>query len=334
MGVANVLEALGPNCVSGLDRLAIRHDASVGQRLELWQQAITVWLSSPSIGVGAFGFGPTVYALESLDLPRGTDIYAHNIVLQILAEFGLVGAGALVAVALLLTLWLIRARRQLSAHDAFLLLVVASIATHSMLEFPLWYTYFLAPFCLALGLLTRPEWAHRAPLLSLRMLLLATAAALLVVAGFLFNDYRNLDRLVWIEIFRRDMAVAPTPEIRARIDEALADVRLFRVRAEFFASLSEPLTADDLPRKISQTDHLLKREMFPLLIVRRIALAILDRDEATARRHLRRMLAVFPSDTARLTEPLRQMALHHPDEFSALGPMLDEELARRPTPPS
>ena len=330
LSAARVLESLGPNCVSGLDRLADHGGAGIVIRLELWRQAINVWLSSPWIGVGAYGFGPAVYATESLDVHRPLDTYAHNAVLQILAEFGLVGACALLAVALTLVGWLVRGRGRLASPDALLLLLLATIAIHAMLEFPLWYAHFLVPFSLSIGLLVRPEWVRGVVGLPLRLPVMGVAAALLAMAGWLLHDYLMLDRLVWIEQQRQVLRAAPTEEVRAVIKQVAGEIRLFGDRSEMWVSLSEPVTKEDLQRKIDTADRQLRREMYPALIVRRTLLAILDGDEETARWHLRRLLGFFPADTDYLTGLLWQFVEGRPEEFAVLRPIIDEELARRP----
>jgi hypothetical protein len=159
---------------------------------------------------------------------------------------------------------------------------------------------------------------------------MGVAAGLLAMAGLLFHDYLKLDRLVWIEQQRQGLRVAPTEEVRALIKQVSADIRLFGDRAEMWVSLSEPVTKDDLQRKIDAADRQLRREMYPALIVRRTLLAILDGDEETARWHLRRMLGFFPADAERLTGLLWQFVERRPEEFAALGPILDEELAAAP----
>jgi O-antigen ligase len=332
IGLDRVFEALGPGCVAGLDRVANRNETGIVVRLELWRQAIDVWLTSPWIGVGAYGFSPTVYAIESLDVHRPLDIYVHNAVLQILAEFGLIGAGALLAVAGVLVAWLVSARRQLVAPDALLLVLMGVIGVHSMLEFPLWYTYFLMPFCLAAGLLVRHEWWPRAAPQLPRLAVLGVACTMLAASGWLFQDYRKLDRVFWLEEYRRHLSAGPTEEIRALLGGAADDVVLFAERADHFAGLSEPINRDDLQRKISSADRLMRHGTNPAIMGRRIALAILDEDPETARWHLRRMLGFFPADAEQLTEPLRYFVKHRPEEFAALGPILDEELARMPAP--
>jgi hypothetical protein len=156
------------------------------------------------------------------------------------------------------------------------------------------------------------------------------AGSLLGASAWLLQDFRQLDRLFWLEDYRRAFQAGPTPEVRALMEGAGRDVILFKVKADVLAGLSEPVNRDDLKRKIAEADRILAQHPNPAIMGKRVALAILDNDEATARLHLRRMLGFFPKDAERLTEPLRLFVEYRPGEFSSLGPLLDQELALRP----
>jgi hypothetical protein len=273
-----------------------------------------------------------VYSNESLDVHRPLDSYAHNAIFQIFAEFGLVGVGVLATAFVVGLRKLSAGRRSLEAVDAILILWLGLIGIHAMLEFPLWYTYFLMLFCLSLGLIIRPDWARRSPSLPLRGPIAGLAAILLTAAVAVFVDYRNLDRLFWLEDHRAAFSAAPTAEVRELVGGAAREVKLFRIHADHLLGLSEPITADDLQRKIADTERLLATSPQPVVAVRRIALAILAGDEETARLHLRRLFVFFPRHAEMFAQTLRTFTVNRPDEFAALNLLIDEELARRPAP--
>jgi hypothetical protein len=249
---------------------------------------------------------------------------------QILAEFGIVGAGVLAAVLLGWLYKLIANRSDLRAADAVLMLWLGVIGIHAMLEYPLWYSYFLMPFCLSLGLIIRPEWSRNSPLLPLRVPMAGLAAVLLSCAVAVFADYRRLDRLFWLEEHRAAFSAAPTAEVRELVGNAAAEVWLFRVQADHLLGLSEAINTKDLRRKIADTERLLATSPQPVVVIRRIALAILADDLEAARLHLRRLLVFFPRHADMFAQTLRKFAVNRPEDFAALGPLLDEELARRP----
>jgi hypothetical protein len=329
-GASLALAGLGEGCGSAFERLALGGQSGASLRLELWQQALEVWRTSPWIGVGAFKISPTVYAVASLDVHQPLDTYAHNIFLQILAEFGLLGAGALMLAVSICSLHLLRHRRALQATDALFFLWLGVIGIHSMLEFPLWYTHFLLVFSLVLGLLINPAWSRSSLNLPTRVTVLGLVITLLCGAGFVFYDYQKLSRLYWIEDQRVAFSAAPTQEVRALVMEAAADVQLFRAQADHLLGLSEPITRDDLARKIEDTDRLLAQSPHPMVMARRIGLAILAEDVETARLHMRRMFVFFPLNAKGLADMMREFVTKRPDEFAAQGAILDEELARAP----
>ncbi|MBK9243943.1 MAG: O-antigen ligase C-terminal domain-containing protein [Burkholderiales bacterium] len=331
-GAATVLAAVDGRCVTGAARLAVPNEAGTEIRLDLWRQAIEVWGASPLIGVGAFNFLPTVYQMETLDKHHAFDIYPHNTALQLLAEFGLVGAGALVAIFIYWIAKLVLARRSLTSHDAVLLVWLAIISVHALLEFPLHYSYFLILFGIMLGMLVRPEWS-RAPMRSaMRRPMALLVVTLLGGAAFAAVDYVKFDRLFWLEDQRMAYSAAPTPEVRGMILAAGADIWLFRSRADHLMSLSDPMTKDELSRKIAETDRLLAHTPQPVIMARRIILSVLDDDLETARLHIRRLLFFAPHAYDEMAHQMRRFIENRPKEFATLEPILKEELERRPKP--
>jgi len=107
---------------------------------------------NPFAGVG---FGALAWNHFSLaaNFPSGlqeeiTD-NAHNIILQLLAEFGLPGGVFVIGAALFW--WISRFREKASVRGWWVLGMVAVISLHSLVEYPLWYAYFLGPFALLVG---------------------------------------------------------------------------------------------------------------------------------------------------------------------------------------
>jgi O-antigen ligase len=124
------------------------------ERPRLWRIAWLVFQQAPVLGVG-FRQIALQYFFVNADLQPpwaiGFTDHAHNLVLQILAEFGLVGLALLLAAVIP---WLIGLFRQPRTPALWwLMLLMAVLTIHSMLEYPLWYTFFLgiAAFLLGLG---------------------------------------------------------------------------------------------------------------------------------------------------------------------------------------
>ena len=139
-------------------------------RVAIWSNALSLIASHPWLGVG---FGEFNFAWTLTPFPqRPTEFFdhTHNLVLNFAVEMGLPLA-ALVLALMIYALWkalghAIRDGREPAAaypvqRAAFV--IVFLVAVHSMLEYPLWYAYFLLPTAFAFGLcLERPAPADRA----------------------------------------------------------------------------------------------------------------------------------------------------------------------------
>jgi len=133
-------------------------------RLGIWSNALALIASHPWFGVG---FGDFNFAWTLTPFPdRPTEFFdhTHNLILNFLVEMGV----PLATVVLALMLYALRQALGNAIRDgrepgpacpvqraAFV--IVLLVAVHSMLEYPLWYTYFLLPAAFAFGLcLERP----------------------------------------------------------------------------------------------------------------------------------------------------------------------------------
>ena len=133
-------------------------------RLGIWSNALTLIASHPWFGVG---FGDFNFAWTLTPFPgRPNEFYdhTHNLILNFVVEMG-VPLATLVLALMLYALWQALAHARRDGREpgtaypvqraAFV--IVFLVAVHSMLEYPLWYTYFLLPAAFAFGLcLERP----------------------------------------------------------------------------------------------------------------------------------------------------------------------------------
>jgi O-antigen ligase len=224
----------GEQAFGGTARLA-ESDVS-GSRFSIWANTLELIRREPWWGVG---FGEFNYAWTLTPFP-GRPIaffdHTHNLPLQLAVEMGLPAA---VTVMLLLCLGLAfawrragpgTAGRSVAGRTAFAMVLL--IGLHSLLEYPLWYAYFLLPAAWAWGFaLGRPavqadttnRSAHRPWLPGLAAL--AAAGALLSVA-----DYFRV-----VPIFEAD---ADAPPLLQRIADGQGSV-LFSHHADYAAATTE-----------------------------------------------------------------------------------------------
>ena len=141
-------------------------------RFRVWSDALTMISQQPApsgVGWGQYGFASVMTEMPD-DTPRFDD-NTHNLPLQLAAELGIPMALAILGL-LAAALWLsIRNVRRLSGHAAIagrcVLMMILYMGVHSLLEFPLWYTYFLFPTAwlwgLTLGWSATPASSQSAP---------------------------------------------------------------------------------------------------------------------------------------------------------------------------
>jgi hypothetical protein len=104
-------------------------------------------------------------------------------------------------------------------------------------------------------------------------------------------------------------------------------VLFYRPHAEHMMGAAMPLTRDRLAEKIAATEKVMTRSPSPNTVGRRAVLAVLDGDEATARRQLALLLQFFPRQAGELLENMRKMAKERPDELGRLPALIVEAAA-------
>jgi O-antigen ligase len=152
----------GSHAFGGEGRLSLDSGGDISSsRFAIWSNALTLLAREPLAGVGFGEFNIAWTLTELPNRPTAFFDHTHNLPLQLFVELGL-PLGLLVT-GLLLTA-LVQAQRRAWSHDgnagithraAFM--IVLMIGLHSLLEYPLWYAYFLLPTAFAWGYaLTRP----------------------------------------------------------------------------------------------------------------------------------------------------------------------------------
>jgi len=136
-------------------------------RLAILRDAWALTVANPWLGVGWGEFNVAWSLTPFPTRPIAFFDHTHNLPAQLAVELGLPWAGAVLAL-LGWALWKAWRGAARAGEDAPLrraaLMLVLTIALHSLLEYPLWYAYFLLPACFALGLaLPADEGAAVAP---------------------------------------------------------------------------------------------------------------------------------------------------------------------------
>ncbi len=173
---------------------------SPNARTNIWRNAVTMIGQQPwtGVGFGEFNFAWTLTAFPAR--PTAFFDHTHTLPLQLAVELGL-PLSALILGLLVLALW--RAWYASEAACAELrpaaraaVLMVATIGVHSLVEYPLWYAYFLLPAAYAWGFALGAN-PGTAPARAVSPTI-ATAAGVVLAAG---GVYASIDYVRVAEIY-------------------------------------------------------------------------------------------------------------------------------------
>jgi len=286
-------------------------------RIHLLKEAWAMFAGHPFLGVG---FGEFAWNL----LEHGTGFdgsnsamtnHAHNALLDLLAETGLLGA---LCVVVPLALWLRTFPWSKPDLDTgWMLTLIAIQGAHSMVEYPLWHANFLGLTALLLGVAPQPLVALRFSRFRQAALGLVLVAGIAVL-GMVFSDYRNFER--WTR----------QAEGSQRRNELLSEAQLKEFAGQRATSLfagyydllaSELLVLDreDLDAKLGLNTYALRFAPIPDAVFRQAVLLSLKGEREGARRVLSRLATMYPNTLHEHLRRLEQLARDDPAVFAAFA---------------
>lgn len=270
--------------------------AACSSRTVLWSNVLHLIAQKPWFG---WGWGELDYAHYATlyNGPRFCDIAdnAHNLPLHLAVELG-------VPVALLVcgfVLWaVLRAKpwRETDPTRQLAWSVLAILALHSMLEYPLWYGPFQIALGLAIGLLWpgKPLETPRA-----RWVQAILPALLLAAVAYAAWDYHRVSQIY----------LAPEDRAAAYREDTLEQVRrsrLFHSQAAFAELTITPLTRENAQWTHDLALELLHYSPEPKIIEKVIESATMLGREDEALWHLARFRAAFPEAYREWARQLRE----------------------------
>lgn len=194
-------------------------------RFGIWKNTLALIAQHPWTGVGwgEFNFAWTLTPFPGR--PVAFFDHTHNLPLQLAVELGIPLAVLVMALVAMALVWAFnQARRQQGLErttSAAALVMVLMIGIHSLLEYPLWYAYFLLPAAFAFGtaLARPPESDGRSGPATRSPWLVAASAAVALAGVVAVWDYQRV-----VQIFAPDADAPP-------LEERIADGQ----RSWFFA---------------------------------------------------------------------------------------------------
>ncbi|MGQ0578440.1 MAG: Wzy polymerase domain-containing protein [Betaproteobacteria bacterium] len=288
MGAALPIETIRARMgVEGLDS---------GFRARAWYEAWLMFMDAPLFGAGFRQFAWQHFLLNAqLPPPRIVDLivdHAHNLLLQTMAEFGIAGVVVLCAgvVSLLLSL----RRQEPSAHLWWLCAVLAILGIHSMLEYPLWYAYFLGIAAITLGVsetvVVKVGDRSRGRLLMVLMMFLGGMAAANV-----YQDYRTLQSLSRIQP-QASATAAQNGRGTAAVLQDLQQHSLFAPFVELALSRLMVLNREQIDDKVAFNGQVMRFAPSADVVYRQAILLAMTGKQEAARDQWDRAVANYPSD--------------------------------------
>ncbi len=302
-------------------------------RLYLWQEAVLMFVKSPWLGNGFGQFAWQHFQLLPELRPHGVEgLYnnAHNIFFQLAAEAGFPG---LLAIGVTLGTWLSGLRKELTIHPSsptttegsveepplaaywWGLSLLAVLGIHSLLEYPLWYTYFLAIAAILLGALDRTRYSLQLSqvgrLSSIAVLLMAIATLIQVRVG-----YRQLEQVLATRtLANRDPLMQKS--LREKIS-TLQDSTLLSPYSELFMGLQIEINEDHLADKLDANSRVLRFMPIGSVSYRQSLLLAQSGDLKKAKVAMKCAIWSYPNEYLQWRQRMVKLAEKDPAHFSAL----------------
>ena len=291
-------------------------DTNGSIRLYLWHEAWLIFSQYPMLGAGwgqfawqHFQLGPVLKATHINGLYNN----AHNLPIHLAAEMGL--AGVLILLGSL-AVWLRQGiRAQLTVAHWWGYAVLAVLCIHSMLEYPLWYAYFIGIAAILLGALDAGTYR-----LELRRLGRLSVAAILLLGLLtlvqLQQGYQRLERVVSLRPQSADDKNF-TQAVRGGLLE-VHGIPMLQPYAELFMNNFIDLSSNDLDRKLELNERSAKFVPISTVVYLRASLLALNGRQDEAKLQIERAIWAYPGDFPLQRNGLSALAQKDPEHFSAL----------------
>lgn len=312
--------------------------SGIQPRLQLAGEAWRMFLEAPLMGAG---FGQFSWHHFAWSPPAGTAAasgvfhHSHSIVLQLMAETGFAGSLLIVGAALYWVAGWWRATPDLEWWWIGALLAVIGI--HSLLEYPLWYSYFLAIASILLGLGATQVLTIRMARIGRAVTALALALGWLNVVAII-TPYRNFERLVFEARPEKLRGDEPRGSERA-FGAAVMQIHrepLLRPYVELAISFGIVVSESDLREKLDLNGRVMRFAPIDVVVYRQALLLAMNGEGAAALQQFELAARAYPQRLDEALAQLRQLERRHPGRFAPLLELAaarSAELRAQPTRP-
>ncbi len=288
------------------------------------------FLSAPLAGVGFGQYAWNIFEMSARPelsmAPSIIDRHAHNLLMQLLAETGILGASCIV---LPLAAWFVRfPYARVSIAQSWLLALALIQLAQAMVEFPHWYAHLLGLFAVVLGMgasggLTLSINALR------KMVVVAAVVTGFVAAGSAFKDYRDLETW-YLEVEAGERSGKPLSGAQLERLRAMHAVSIYAPLMELLAAELLLVNDEDIDAKLALIERAMRVYPTPGAAKRRVVLLAISGRSEEAWRVLRSMMVVYRSRMPGILGDLEAYDRLHPGPLRGLVERARAELRRQP----
>ena len=173
-------------------RNSLNMTAQTDGRWKIWGATIQMIQAHPMLGVGLGAYSVGFYdQATSLYGTIGATGNAHNIFLQIIAECGLFAG---IVILMLALLWMFKAFKSKEKANSIIFCnaAIAAILAHSLVEFPLWYIFFLIPFGFFLGITSRVKLKKACKIKIEKKYSFTGIIVAIILSSWIYIDYSKI----------------------------------------------------------------------------------------------------------------------------------------------
>ncbi len=297
------------------DRL-FREVSGTGVRLQIWREAWQMFMNSPWLGVGFGQFDWNSFTLadrQAAGVFAEPTEHAHNLILHLLAEFGILAGLLCLGMG---AVWIAHNRQTAASPEGWWLYGMLSIlGLHSLLEYPLWYTYFLGIAAVLLG-------AGETRTLTLKLERVGRPAllAVLLMGGVglvnLAQAYASLEKWM-VRSLQGQVRDTDLPVISADLTRLHGESLLSPYVELVLAASIEP-SPTRLEDKLRLNETAMRFSPIRQIVFRHALLLALKGKRSAARLQLHRAMRAYPRDVVQFRKELERLIPRYPGTFDFL----------------
>jgi hypothetical protein len=296
-------------------------------RLQIWYDSLRLFWQSPWIGIGAGKMNAESFLLLDTTSEmafKSIFEHAHNLFLHLLTEMGI---GAFLITVACLTIWFRKFKWcDLNLETWWLITLLMILGIHSMLEYPLWYAYFLGIAAILLGAGDEKIITINAPQISSTLIARLIRGSLVIV---LLLGALNLGTML---IAHMKLANSIHQSVNADTNKQIEELdwvyryTLLSPYAELMYAVSTVVDHNDIDRQIALNQSALDFRPFSKIAYQQVVLLKLKGDDVNAKKLLKRTVMVYPANLKGIVE---SMPPQYRKEFLQVLTEVDPALSNR-----